>query len=79
MNLTVKLHTTLKKFAPPDAENGTIEMQLDPGATPRAIAAILSIPEDFVGAVFIDGQRADLDTALAEGMELNFLAPIGGG
>ncbi len=79
MNVTVKLHTTLKKFAPADAKNASMSMDFEDGATAKTVADALKIPEDFVGAVFIDGQRQQLDTALVEGMEVNFLAPIGGG
>lgn len=78
MNVTIKLHTTLKKFAPPETK-GTIPMEFDAGATAKTAAEHFEIPQDFVGAVFIDGQRAELDTPLADGMEVNFLAPIGGG
>ena len=78
MNVTIKLLTTLKKFAPAETK-GTIPMEFEAGATAKTAAAHFEIPEDFVGAVFIDGQRAELDTALADGMEVSFLAPIGGG
>lgn len=79
MNVTVKLHTTLKKFAPEGTTGGVVPLTLEEGATATSAAKALEIPEDFVGAVFIDGQRVEADTELTEGTEVNFLAPIGGG
>lgn len=79
MNVTVKLHTTLKKFAPEGTKGGVVPLTLEDGATAQSAAAALEIPEDFIGAVFIDGQRVPAETPVQEGTEINFLAPIGGG
>jgi len=79
MKVTVKLHTTLKKFAPPDSAGGKVPMTLADGATVRSVTEALGIPGEFVGAVFLGPARADLDAALSEGVEVNLLAPIGGG
>lgn len=79
MKVTVKLHTTLKKYAPAGAEGGTAVLEVADGATVRSLAAQLGIPEGFVGAVFLGSQRAELDSTVAPGIEVNLLAPIGGG
>ena len=79
MNVTIKLQTTLKKFAPEGTQRGEVPLDLPDGSTAKDAVAALKIPEDFVGAVFIDGQRVELETALVEGQEVNLLAPIGGG
>lgn len=79
MKVTIKLQTTLKKFAPEGTQRGEVPLELPEGSTAKDAAAALEIPEDFIGAVFIDGQRVELDTPLAEGKEVNLLAPIGGG
>lgn len=79
MNVTVKLQTTLKKFAPEGTQRGEVPMELPDGSTAKAAAERLQIPDDFIGAVFIDGKKVGIETPLSEGMEVNFLAPIGGG
>lgn len=79
MNVLIKLQTTLKKFAPEGTQRGEVPMELPAGSTAKAAADELKIPQDFIGAVFIDGKKVELDTPLSEGMEVNFLAPIGGG
>lgn len=79
MTITVKLHTTLKKFAPEDWKGGTSEMEVPEGAVARTVVEALGIPENFVGAVFLGSQRGELDDALTQGCELNIIAPIGGG
>lgn len=79
MTITVKLHTTLKKFAPGDWKGGASTMEVPDGAVPRTVVEALGIPEDFVGAVFLGSRRGELDEPLSEGCELNIIAPIGGG
>lgn len=79
MNVTVKLHTTLKKFAPEGTRGGVVPLELQDGATAKTAVEALEIPEDFVGAVFLGAQRSELDSPLTDGVEVNLLAPIGGG
>ena len=78
MTVKVKLHTTLKKFAPADS-GGKVEMDVPEGATAQSLIERLEIPENFVGAVFVAGQRSELDLLLTEGMEVDIIAPMGGG
>ena len=75
MTVTVKVHAALRKFA----EGGQAELKLDEGASARDAARALGIPEGHVGAVFVGSDRCELDTALTDGAELNFFAPLGGG
>ena len=78
MKITVKLHTTLKKFAPEESR-GVVELELPDGARAQDAIVALKIPENFVGAVFIAGQRVEASADLEEGIEVNLIAPIGGG
>ncbi len=74
-NVTIKLFATLKKYAPPDADNYPIT----PGTTLKELIGLLNIPEDEAKIIFIDGVKGVLDSGLQGGETVSIFPPIGGG
>ena len=74
MQITVKLfaHFRNNRF---DKEVRTIA----PGVTAGAIVTGLSIPEEEVGVILINGRHGSLNQSLAEGDILSLFPLVGGG
>jgi molybdopterin converting factor small subunit len=74
MQITVKLfaHFRNNRF---DKEVRTIA----PGVTVGAIVTELTIPEEEVGVILINGRHGSLDQSLAEGDTLSLFPLVGGG
>lgn len=58
---------------------GRITLLMDPGATVGAALTRAGVPGDEVWLVAVNGTKATLDRALAEGDEVMAFAPVGGG
>ena len=73
---------TIKLFADLDKQfRGTVESAsiLDRPSTVRGILSVLSIPEEEVRIIFINGKHAELDSTVTPGDTLSLFPPIGGG
>jgi molybdopterin converting factor small subunit len=79
VTVTVKLHASLKKFAPAGASDARTTLELPDGATARDAVRALGIPDKFAGAVFLGTERAELSSPLRDGEDVNLFPPIGGG
>jgi HAD superfamily hydrolase (TIGR01509 family) len=79
VSMQVRLHAcpTLARHLPGRATEQTLT--LPAGASLREAIALAGIPEDEVWLAAINGARASLERALAEGDEVLVFAPIGGG
>lgn len=75
MKITVKCYATLARFKPENAD----EYAVEDGATARDVLEALSIPEDELKLVFINGLHSNLDAELHDGDRLGFLPAVGGG
>lgn len=75
MNITVKCYATLARFKPENAE----QYPISEGTTARDVLEALSIPEDELKLVFINGLHSKLDAELHDGDRLGFLPAVGGG
>jgi molybdopterin converting factor small subunit len=71
----IKLFATLHEFAPPSAENFSIEQ----GITIRELLEQLNLPPEKARLVFINGIKADLTATLKGGERVGIFPPVGGG
>ncbi len=71
----VVLYASLQKYKSRIQNGYSIENQISVGD----ILVELGIPEDYVGLVFIDNKRSQLDSVLEGGEKLSLFPPIGGG
>jgi molybdopterin converting factor small subunit len=73
--IQLKLFANLQAFAPPAADNYTINA----GITVGDLLAQLNIPEDKAKIIFIDGVKSELTTILRGGERVGIFPPVGGG
>jgi molybdopterin converting factor small subunit len=79
MPLQVFLAATLRKYLPGyDAGTGHW-MEIDEGAVVRDVARVLSIPEDEIKIIMVNGIGAKIDTALRGDERVALFPPVGGG
>ena len=74
-HVTVRLFATLKKYSPPDAGNYPIPI----GTTIRDLIDLLGITENEAKIIFVDGEKAKLDSGLRGGETVSIFPPVGGG
>jgi len=75
VHVKIKLFATLKKYAPPDADNYPIA----PETTLRDVIDRLGMTEEEAKIIFIDGVKGTMDSNLMGGETVSIFPPIGGG
>ncbi len=79
MAVQLMLAASLRKYIPGyNAETGR-PVEIEPGTTIRDVARLLSIPEEEVKLIMVDGISAKWETALTGDERLALFPPIGGG
>ncbi len=79
MRVTVSLRSILAKYRPDPKDRKPFSMELDQGATVADVLEARDIPPKLAHLTFVDKTRADHDTALHEGAEVDVYPPIAGG
>jgi molybdopterin converting factor small subunit len=74
-NIHIRLFATLNKFLPDEADAYAIT----PGTTVERLIKHLGIPAQKAKLIFVNSQKADLDTVLKGGDRLGIFPPVGGG
>ena len=74
-NIHIKLFATLRKFLPDDAEAFAIAS----GITVGQLIKHLGIPTAKAKLIFVNSQKAGLNTVLKDGDRLGIFPPVGGG
>ncbi len=77
MKVHVDLYVNLKKYAPEG--NSSFDVQLESGATVKAVLEILKIPADEKAIVLVNGRNADESNPLKERDTVTLYSPISGG
>ena len=75
MPIELKCYATLAPLTPPNA--GAFPIR--PGETILELVTRLSIPEEEIKIVFVNGISAGLDKPLADGDRVGVFPPVGGG
>lgn len=74
MKVTVKLFALLR-----DGRGKQVELELAGAATVSSALLALGIQHSAVSMLLVNGQSANLDTALADGDVVSVFPPVGGG
>ena len=75
MPLELQCYATLAPLTPPNS--GAFPIR--PGETVLELITRLSIPEDEIKIVFVNGVTVSLDKPLADGDRVGVFPPVGGG
>ena len=73
--IELELLATLKRYLP-GSHNA---FEIEPGITIRELVSRLKIPEYEVNLIFINGEKANLDSTLTGGERVGLIPPLGGG
>ena len=73
--IELELLATLKRYQP-ESSNA---IEIEPGSTIRQLASRLKIPEYEINLIFINGDKANLDSILTGGERVQLFPPLGGG
>jgi molybdopterin converting factor small subunit len=81
LEITVKLHGTLRRFRPAGdgAAHEPFTLALSKGATASAALRELGISQEIISAVAVNGMQANTDTTLSDGDTLHIFPPAAGG
>jgi len=83
MRIYLKLFAMLENRLPPGTKDHTMELEVDPGTTPRHVIERMQIPPALANLVLIDGVhllKTEIDSrVLKEGESLSIFPPIAGG
>ncbi len=79
MKIDVYLYATLSRYLPEDASGRSVTLEVSERSSIREIVELLSIPEETIKLIFVNGIHAQMDTVLGEGDRLGIFPPVGGG
>lgn len=79
MIVHVKLYAQLRAYHPGPNRSQPLPVELADGATARALAAQLRLPEALVRGAFVNGEQRDLDAPLQDGEQVSLISPVVGG
>jgi sulfur carrier protein ThiS len=77
MKVNVNLYVNLKKYAPEG--NSSFDVQLESGATVKAVLEVLKIPHDEKVIVLVNGRSAGESSPLKEKDTVTLYSPLSGG
>ena len=73
--IELELLATLKRYLP-ESNN---RFEIEPGITIREVVSLLGIPEYEIYLIFINGEKANLDSILTGGERVGLFTPLDGG
>lgn len=79
MRVYVKMLANYRKVLPPDAEHGTVELDLPEGATVYDAISRFPIPLNDESVIVLNGLTVELDTPLKEDDVVTAFSAIAGG
>jgi sulfur-carrier protein len=74
MTLTVRLFATLR-----EGRGKELSLKMDEDTTVRGLISRLSIPEEEVAILLINGRDGSMDQTLVHGDKVSLFPPVGGG
>ncbi len=75
MQVTVKLHASLRPYGRSDSNNGLFPLETRGKATVREVVRELGIPPEKVKMVILNGRGANVDHILSDGDRLALFPP----
>ncbi len=75
MQVTVKLHASLRPYGRNDSNNGLFPLETKEKVTVREVIQELGIPPEKVRMVILNGRGADVDRALNDGDRVALFPP----
>jgi len=79
MQITVRLHASLKKYEPAGVKGGPIAVIVDDGATVADVLARLQIPLAHAKMIVSNNEHLDATAVLRDGQHVDLYPPIAGG
>jgi molybdopterin converting factor small subunit len=79
MMIRVKMLANYREHLPPEAKNGTVELDVPDGTTVREALSGFDIPLDETSVIVLNGLTVDLDTPLKTGDVVSAFSAIAGG
>ncbi len=79
MKIVVKLHTLYRKYLPEGSTGGTCRMDVPEGSKAGDVPGHFSIKLTDRPVIFINGEKANLETPLRESDEVSVFPLAGGG
>ena len=73
--IQLELLATLKRYLPGSCN----AFEIESGTTIRELVSRLKIPEYEINLVFVNGEKANLDSVLTGGERVGLFPPLGGG
>jgi molybdopterin synthase sulfur carrier subunit len=79
ITVQVKLFATLRQYRPGLGMGEAFPVELTSGATVSDLIERLSLPDDEIKIVFVNGLFRDRTHSLADGDKVSIFPPVGGG
>ena len=75
MQVTVKLHASLRPYGRSDSNDGLFSLEMVEKATLREVIRELGIPPEKVRMILLNGRGVDSDSILSNGDRIAFFPP----
>jgi molybdopterin converting factor small subunit len=75
MQITVKLHASLRPYGKEDSNSGLFPLEVPDKSTARGVIRALGIPPEKVRMILLNGRGVDSDSILSEGDRVAFFPP----
>ena len=79
MKVTLKLLAIYRKYLPPEAEKGAIEVEITPGTQAVDLVSQFGVPIDDTSVILVNGRTPDPDVALQDGDVVFVFPAMAGG
>jgi sulfur carrier protein ThiS len=79
MQVTIRLHGTLRKYLPTGGRSNVSTVDVPDGSRISDLLAQLGIPVDHAKMLVSGDEQLDVSAALRDGQELNVFPPLAGG
>ncbi len=75
MQITIKLHASLRPYGRSDSKNGLFPLETSEKATVREVIRELGIPPEEVRMILLNGKGADSNSILSDGDRIALFTP----
>jgi sulfur carrier protein ThiS len=79
MKVELNLYATLARYLPEEVKNAGNLIEVQEGMTVGDLMRQLSVPDNLVKLIFVNGAHAGRESRLEDGCRLGVFPPVGGG